>query len=80
MGYLGRQLADLYLNHHPVHLWDTAAPLVVLEEAGGRMTQWDGSRLTYDLDGRYTHAQGTVASNAVRHDDLVRALAALPSS
>lgn len=79
VGYLGRQLADLYLNHHPVHLWDTAAPLVILEEAGGRMTQWDGSRLTYALDGRYVHAQGTVASNAARHDDLVRALAALPT-
>lgn len=74
VGYLVRGEADLYLNHHPVHYWDTAGPLVILEEAGGRMTQWDGSPLTYDLDGRYAHAQPTLATNGVRHRDWVEAL------
>ncbi len=71
VGYLARQEADLYINHHPVHYWDTAGPLVVLEEAGGRMTQWDGSPLTYNLDGIPAHAQATLATNGRRHQDLV---------
>lgn len=74
VGYLIRQLADVYLNHHPVHLWDTCAPLVILEEAGGQMTHWDGSPLNYALEGNYSHSQGTVASNGLRHTDLVKLL------
>ncbi|MBK6881148.1 MAG: 3'(2'),5'-bisphosphate nucleotidase CysQ [Elusimicrobia bacterium] len=77
VGYIVRGLADLYLNHHPVHHWDTAAPLVILEEAGGRMTHWDGSALDY-ADPRRLHTQPPIASNGARHEDLVRALAALP--
>lgn len=76
VGYLVRGLADLYLNHHPVHHWDTAAPLVILEEAGGRMTHWDGSPLSYSDAGRI-HAKPPIASNGVRHEDLIRALAPL---
>ena len=71
VGYLVRGAADLYLNHHPVHYWDTAGPLAILEEAGGRMTHWDGSPLTYNGDDRYAHAPPTVASNGPRHADVV---------
>lgn len=78
VGYLIRQLADLYLNHHPVHLWDTCAPLVILEEAGGCMTHWDGTPLAYSLNGEFFHPQGTVASNGFRHTDLVEILGDLP--
>lgn len=78
VGYLVRQAADLYLNHHPVHLWDTLAPLVVLEEAGGRMTHWDGTPLTYPLDGSWIHPQPTLASNGTRHEELVTLLKGLP--
>ncbi len=71
VGYLARQVADLYLNHHPVHLWDTLAPLVILEEAGGRMSHWDGTPLAYDLHGTLIHPQPTLASNGTRHEELV---------
>lgn len=74
VGYLVRGAADLYLNHHPVHYWDTAGPLAILEEAGGRMTQWDGSPLTYNEDGRFAHAQPTVATNGLRHAEVVKCL------
>lgn len=77
VGYLVDGRADLYLNHHPVHLWDTCAPLVILEEAGGRMTHWDGTPLSYVLDGRYAHSQATVATNGPRHDDLIALLPGL---
>lgn len=48
--------------------WDIAAPLLVVEEAGGRFT---------DLDGRYDWTTGTaVFSNGVVHDEFVRLVAA----
>ena len=78
VGYLIRQLADLYLNHHPVHLWDTCAPQIILEEAGGCMTHWDGTPLAYSLKGEFSHPQGTLASNGFRHTDLVKIIGDMP--
>lgn len=78
VGYVIRRLADLYLNHHAVHLWDTCAPLLILEEAGGRMTQWDGSPITYPIEGTFVHTQPTVATNGTRHDELVSLLGTVP--
>lgn len=43
--------------------WDLAAPLVVIEEAGGRLT---------DLDGQRTIHSGTVlATNGLLHDEIL---------
>lgn len=78
VGYMIRRLADIYLNHHPVHYWDTCAPLLILEEAGGRMTHWDGSPLAYCENKNHVHPFATVASNGVRHDELVSLLASFP--
>jgi histidinol-phosphatase len=50
-----------------VHPWDLAAPEVVVEEAGGRLTDLSGRRR---LDGR----EG-LASNGLLHDELLRRLA-----
>jgi 3'(2'), 5'-bisphosphate nucleotidase len=76
IGLLVRQIADLYLNHHPVHLWDTAAPNIILEEAGGIMTGSDGQPLTYGLNSGkkdpYYHPSAPVASNGQRHAEFVR--------
>jgi 3'(2'), 5'-bisphosphate nucleotidase len=72
VGYLVRQAADLYVNHHTVHYWDTCAPLAILEEAGGVMTHWDGSPVTYALEsGAYVHAGPTLATNGFRHRDFL---------
>ncbi len=70
VGLLVRREADVYVNHHPVHYWDTCAPLVILEEAGGVMTFWDGAPLTYDLNSDFRHAGPTLASNNRRHGEL----------
>jgi 3'(2'),5'-bisphosphate nucleotidase len=76
VGLVVRQVADLYFNHHPVHYWDTVAPQVVLEEAGGVFTLSDGRPMDYDLqksgDDPYYHALAPVASNGRRHDEFVR--------
>jgi 3'(2'),5'-bisphosphate nucleotidase len=71
VGYMVRQFADIYINHHPVHFWDTAGPLVILEEAGGVMTEWDGSPLRYDDLKSLVHPLPTIASNNLRHGELV---------
>ncbi len=49
-----------------MHSWDLAAPLVLLEEAGGRATDVDGERR---ID-----APSFVASNGPLHDEILRRL------
>ena len=44
--------------------WDTAAGVLIVEEAGGRITDFSGGK--FKLDSRET-----VASNALIHDELV---------
>ncbi|KAB2840461.1 hypothetical protein F9K50_05760, partial [bacterium] len=74
VGLLVRQEADIYLNHHPVSYWDTAAPALILEEAGGRFTALDGRPLDYTLRVPFGHGVKTLASNGPLHDELVRRL------
>jgi histidinol-phosphatase len=50
-----------------LHLWDTAAVSIVVQEAGGRFTDLAGN------DG--PHGQSGVSSNGVIHEDLLAALA-----
>ncbi len=46
--------------------WDAAAPLVLIEEAGGRLTDFDGLRR---IDSR-----AVLASNGLLHDEVLRRL------
>jgi histidinol-phosphatase len=46
--------------------WDWAALEVVVEEAGGRMTQFDGSKLE--------HGGSVLTTNGVLHDEVVARL------
>ncbi len=45
--------------------WDTAAGVLIVEEAGGKVTRFDGS--AFEIDSRET-----LASNALVHDALLR--------
>ena len=49
-----------------VHTWDLAAPLVLIEEAGGRQTDLAGARR---ID-----TGGAIATNGLLHDEILRAL------
>jgi len=71
VGILVRQEADIYLNHHAVSYWDTCAPQIILEEAGGAFTALDGSPLRYSLQAPFGHGVKTLASNGLKHADLV---------
>ena len=74
VGFLLRQEADIYVNHHSVSYWDTCAPQLILEEAGGLFTALDGSPLRYAMQAPFTHGVKTLASNGLRHGDLVEKL------
>ena len=51
-----------------MHSWDVAAPLVIIEEAGGRVTDVTGARDVY--------APSIVGSNGHLHEELLRRLRA----
>ena len=77
VGELVTGQADVYVSHHPVAFWDTCAPLVILEEAGGVATHLTGAPLTYPLDARrHGHPGPFIASNGRRHAELCAAFAA----
>lgn len=45
--------------------WDVAAGYIILEEAGGRATHWDGTPLTFKTN------ENIVASNGFIHDEML---------
>ncbi len=65
--------ADFYVN--PAlgmsKEWDACAPHLILEEAGGRMTDLDGRELTYNQRDFRLNG-GIIASNGRLHEELVR--------
>lgn len=77
VGLVVRQLADVYVSHHPVHYWDTCAPQAILEEAGGMFTKLDGAPLVYDLSAGFAHVGLTLATNGRQHRELVDRLSDL---
>jgi 3'(2'), 5'-bisphosphate nucleotidase len=68
IGRLTRREADLYFSAHPVSYWDSCAPKVILEAAGGVITTPSQEPLTYVLeDGSFIHDTPIVASNGRTH-------------
>ncbi len=62
VGLIAEQIADLYIHLSPrTKFWDTCAPQIILEEAGGRMTDVFGTPLRYDLRDVQNH-NGVLAS------------------
>lgn len=47
--------------------WDVAAPAILIAEAGGRFTDWNGAP---SLESGYA-----IVSNGLIHDDILRAVA-----
>jgi 3'(2'), 5'-bisphosphate nucleotidase len=74
VGLLAEKQADLYIHLSPrTKLWDTCAPQIILEEAGGRMTDLFGEEFRYDVEDLQNHG-GIVATNGVVHDEVIRRL------
>ena len=52
---------------HGVHVWDVAAIKPIVEEAGGRFSNWDGGIDLYKPD--------VLVSNGRMHDEVLKILA-----
>jgi 3'(2'), 5'-bisphosphate nucleotidase len=65
--------AHLYFQTGPgTSQWDTCAPEVILQEAGGRMSDIYGAPLEYNtVDPR--NLRGIIASNGIIHGSVVDA-------
>lgn len=77
IGLIAEQICDMYIHLSPrSKIWDTCGPQVIVEEAGGRLTDLFGRPIRYDLENLQNH-NGILASNLNLHDRTVRRLAPL---
>ena len=71
VGLLAQKVADIYMHLSPyTKFWDTAAPQIILEEAGGKMTDIFGESIKYDLEDFRNH-NGIFSSNGVSHEEAI---------
>lgn len=74
VGLIAEREADFYIHLSPrTKLWDTCAPQIILEEAGGRLTDLFGEEFRYDIEDVQNHG-GIVATNGKVHDEVIRRL------
>ncbi len=57
-------------------IWDHAAGVIVVEEAGGKVTDMHGKSLDFSLGAKLVNNQGVVVSNGVIHEAVINALKA----
>jgi 3'(2'), 5'-bisphosphate nucleotidase len=55
--------------------WDHAAGAIVVEEAGGRVTDMYGQPLDFSFGTKLVNNQGIIASNGVIHEAVLAAVA-----
>lgn len=74
IGLIAEQICDLYIHLSPrTKLWDTCAPQIILEEAGGRLTDLFGEPIHYNTSDVQNYG-GIVATNGAVHDKTIRGL------
>ncbi|HEX6279222.1 MAG TPA: 3'(2'),5'-bisphosphate nucleotidase CysQ [Pyrinomonadaceae bacterium] len=74
IGLIAEQSCDLYIHlSHRTKLWDTCAPQVILEEAGGRLTDLFGEEFRYDIEDLQNHG-GICATNGASHQETLARL------
>ena len=79
IGLIAEQVCDLYIHLSPrTKLWDTCAPQVILEEAGGRLTDLFGEDFRYDIADVQNYG-GIVATNGTSHEETIKRLGPLLS-
>jgi 3'(2'), 5'-bisphosphate nucleotidase len=76
LALVARGEADLYLNTYDAsHDWDICAGQILVEEAGGKVTNFLGQTPVYGLPGSL-QKHGLLASNGVLHEAALEALRA----
>lgn len=74
IGLITEQHADLYMHLSPsTKQWDTCAPQIILEEAGGRVSDLFGQPLRYN-GVRIDNQNGIVATNGAAHEMVLEKL------
>ncbi len=77
VGLIVEQQCDLYVHLSPrTKQWDTCAPEIILQEAGGKLTDLFGRPLRYNSP-EVQNRNGIVASNGVAHQGVIDALGPL---
>lgn len=82
-GVVARGDAALYLRlpspkspDYRENIWDHAAGALIVEEAGGRITDMHGQPLDLASDYKMQHNRGVIVSNGIIHEAVLQALAA----
>jgi 3'(2'), 5'-bisphosphate nucleotidase len=74
VGLLAQQECDIYIHLSPrTKHWDTCAPQIILEEAGGKMTDLFGGSIVYNTTNVQNY-NGVVSTNGVSHDAAIQQL------
>lgn len=74
VGLITEQICDFYIHLSArTKFWDTCGPQVILEEAGGKLTDIFGASIGYGLRDVQNH-NGILASNGSSHESAVRNL------
>ncbi len=74
VGLIAERTCDIYIHPSPrTKLWDTCAPQIILEEAGGRLTDLFGLEMRYDQADLQNH-NGILATNGSAHNLAVKHL------
>lgn len=83
-GVLAYGAGDIYFRllspekpDYKEYIWDQASGSIILEEAGGYITDLDGKKLDYTTGRKLLNNRGVIASNGLLHDFALGALAAL---
>lgn len=70
LGKVADGSADVFLSRGPKSEWDVCAGALIVEEAGGVVSQIDGVPLHYNKD--QPHINGVIAARRSLHADMVR--------
>ncbi|HEX3101080.1 MAG TPA: 3'(2'),5'-bisphosphate nucleotidase CysQ [Pyrinomonadaceae bacterium] len=74
VGLIADRTCDIYIHPSPrTKLWDTCAPQIILEEAGGRFTDLFGLEMRYD-HADLQNRNGILATNGASHELAVERL------
>ncbi|HRH43669.1 MAG TPA: 3'(2'),5'-bisphosphate nucleotidase CysQ [Pyrinomonadaceae bacterium] len=77
VAFLARQIADAYIHLSPrTKFWDSAAPEIILKEAGGTLTDIFGKKIDYTASDVQNY-NGILATNGIAHDKIVEHLRSL---
>jgi 3'(2'), 5'-bisphosphate nucleotidase len=74
VGLIAEAVCDLYIHLSPrTKFWDTCGPQIILEEAGGRLTDLLGERIRYGISDVQNHG-GILAANGAAHEMIAARL------